>query len=293
MTSPPQPRAGIGLALLSALAFSTLGIWGKLATAAGLSSFGALTWRFGITAALLLPFTRGLTPAQRGQMLAVGLLYALATTCYFSALERISAGTTGLLLYLAPAFVVLLAWAFGRRPQRTQLGAVALAGAGLALVIGLPSAADRDALGLLFGAGGGAAYALYLLAAERWLRGLPALACTAHMSLGAAAYFGALASFGGTLSVPDTPAQWGALAGMVVFPTLIATPALYGAVARLGAAQASLICTLEPLFTVLLAFLILDEPLRPTVLLGGGLILGGAVMAQQRSNGQKVEPSNG
>ena len=269
------------LGLLSALAFSTLGIFGKLGAAAGLSSFGALTWRFGLVSLLLLPLTsRGLGWAQRGRMLAVGGLYALATTCYFAALERITAGTTSLLLYLAPAFVVLLAWAFGRRPDRAQLGAVLLAGAGLGLVVGLPGAADRNPAGLLFGAGAGAMYALYLLASERWLGGLPALACTGHMALSAALYFGVLAARQGTLTIPHGPAQWGAVAGLVLLPTLVAVPALYGAVNRLGAARASLLGTLEPLFTVLLAFVVLHEPLRPSVLLGGGLILAGAVLAQ-------------
>ena len=84
-------------------------------------------------------------------MLGVGAVYALATTCFFGALDRVSAGTTGLLLYLAPAFVVLFGWLLGRTPGRHQLGAVALAAAGLGLVVGLPAPTDRDPLGLLLG----------------------------------------------------------------------------------------------------------------------------------------------
>ena len=280
--SAPDRRAGLIWALVAALAFSTLGIWGKLATASGLSSFAALTFRFGLVALMLLPFTsRGLSWAARGRMLGVGVVYALATTCFFGALDRVSAGTTGLLLYLAPAFVVLFGWLLGRTPGRHQLGAVALAAAGLGLVVGLPAPTDRDPLGLLLGAGAGALYAAYLMASERWLADTPALSNTAYVALCAALYFGALAVLGEGLQVP-TGAQWVPVLGLALIPTLIAVPALYGAVRHLGAAQASLLGTLEPLFTVALAFLVLHEPLRPAALLGGALILGGAALSQRR-----------
>ncbi|TDE86413.1 DMT family transporter [Deinococcus sp. S9] len=279
---PTTVRAGLGLALVAALGFSTLGIWGKLAGRVGLDSFSVLAWRFGLVALALLPLAgRELTWRQRRPLLGVGLLYALATTCYFGALSRITAGATGLLLYLAPAFVILFSWLLGRRPDAAKLGAVALAALGLGLVVGIPGAGDRDPLGLGLGAGAGALYAAYLLASERWLSGVPPLASTGHMALVAGLYFAALAAGTGTLHVPATAAQWGVIVGMAALATLVAVPALYGAVERLGAARASLIGTLEPLFTVLLAFLILAEPLRPAVLLGGTLILAGAVLAQR------------
>lgn len=71
-------------------------------------------------AALLLPISSRRHGAQRARMLGVGLLYTLATTCYFGALERVSAGATSLLLYLAPAFVILLSWGWvARRAARS------------------------------------------------------------------------------------------------------------------------------------------------------------------------------
>ncbi|BBN96436.1 permease of the drug/metabolite transporter (DMT) superfamily [Deinococcus grandis] len=274
-------RRGVLLGVTSAAAFGTLGIWGKLAGQGGLSSFTTLGWRFLIVAALLLPISsRGVTGAQRARMLGVGLLYTLATTCYFGALERVSAGATSLLLYLAPAFVILLSWGLGRAPRRTQLGAVALAGVGLALVVGLPSAADRDAVGLTFAAGAGALYAGYLVASERLLSGVSALAATAHMALVSGVVFAALAAAQGTLRVPVGAAQWGPILALALLPTIVAVPALYGAIRHLGATRASLLGTLEPLVTVALAAVILREQPGPGAALGGVLILAGALLAQ-------------
>lgn len=273
-------RTGVALGVVGALAFGTLGIFGKLASGVGLDSHGLLGWRFAIVAALLLPLSGRLDWAARGRLLAVGTLYTVATLAYFAALGRVSAGTTSLLLYCAPAFVVLLAWVQGRVPRRTQLGAVALAGLGLALVIGLPGAADRDPVGLLCGAAAGALYALYLVASERFLHGVSPIAATAHMALVAGVTFGGLAAGRGTLHVPTALDAWGVILGMALIPTIVAVPALYGAIARLGATRASLLGTLEPLFTVLLAALILHEQPGPAVVLGGGLILAGAGLAQ-------------
>lgn len=280
--SPAPDRRGLAWAILAALCFSTLGIWGKLAGGVGLDPFSVLAWRFGLVAALLLPLAgRGLTWRARLPLLGVGLIYTLATSCYFGALGRITAGTTGVLLYLAPAFVILFGWLTGHRPDAARLGALALAALGLGLVVGIPGAGDRHSLGLGLGAGAGALYAGYLLASERWLTAVPPLASTGHLALVAGASFAALAAARGTLHVPTTAPQWGVILGMAVVATLLAVPAQYRAISHLGAARASLIGTLEPLLTVLLAALILDEPLRAAVLMGGGCILAGAVLAQR------------
>lgn len=278
---PPATLTGMLLAVLGALGFATLGIWGKLAADVGLNPFAALTWRFLLVALILLPMTwRSVTWEARGRMLRVGLLYGLATTFYFAALERITVGTTSLLLYLAPAFIILFSWIVGHKPSYAQLGAVVLAAAGLSLIVGLPGPADRDQVGLLLAGAAAAAYAIYLLANERLLRGLPPMATTAHMALTAAVYFAVYALLTQQFQIPSQLSHWGIVLGMAVAATLIPVPALFAAIQRLGAANASLIATLEPLFAVLLAAAVLGEPLRPTLVLGGAFILGGAVLAQ-------------
>lgn len=273
---------GMLLGALAALGFATLGIWGKLAGEVGLNPFAALAWRFLIVAAVLLPFTwRSVTWPARGQMVKVGLLYGVSTTFYFAALGRISAGTTSLLLYLAPAFVILFGWLAGRKPSPAQLGAVALAAAGLILIVGLPGPADRDRVGLLLAAITAALYAAYLLGNEHLLRGLPPLSTTAYLTLTAGLYFTGYALLTDQFQVPSQPAHWGIILGLAFAATLIPVPTLFAAIQRLGATNASLIATLEPLFAVLMAAVILGEPLRPTLIIGGLLILGGAVLAQQ------------
>ncbi|AFD27236.1 Permease of the drug/metabolite transporter superfamily (plasmid) [Deinococcus gobiensis I-0] len=93
---------------------------------------------------------------------------------------------------------------------------------------------------------------------------------------------------GGTLAVPQELGHWGLILGMLIVPTLISMPALFSAVQRLGAARASLLTTTDPLWALLFAALLLGEPLGPSQIAGGALILGGAVLAQSRRSTQRL-----
>jgi drug/metabolite transporter (DMT)-like permease len=79
----------------------------------------------------------------------------------------------------------------------------------------------------------------------------------------------------------DVPAEaWPGLIAIGVVSTFIAIQTFYAGTKRVGAAQASLISTVEPIWTVVLAALLLGERLTPIQLLGGALILVAVVIAQ-------------
>lgn len=276
---------GILLAASSAFCFSTLGIWGKLAAQFGLVSSSLLVWRFGLVAAalFLVGYGRGFKPLERLVMIAFGLAYFVFTALYFGALERISAGTASLLVYLAPVSVVVIQALLGKRPSQIQLIATGLAVAGLLVIIGIPSAKDANVLGVLLGAMAGIGYGGYLVFSETQ-RHIPPLAFTAHGALGTTIGFAVLSLLNGWTRVPDTLPAWGLIAAMAIISTLLALPMLYASIARIGAARASLISTLEPVFATLLAWWILAESPRLETLLGAVLILGGAALASQEQD---------
>ena len=62
--------------------------------------------------------------------------------------------------------------------------------------------------------------------------------------------------------------------------TFLAIQTLYAGARRVGAAQAALISTTEPLFIVLLSFAFLDQRLGAVQLVGAALILIAVVIAQ-------------
>ena len=75
-------------------------------------------------------------------------------------------------------------------------------------------------------------------------------------------------------------AAWPFLVGIGLVASFLAIQSLYAGARRVGAAQAALISTTEPLFIIVLAFVVLDQTLAPVQLLGAALILIGVVIAQ-------------
>ena len=73
---------------------------------------------------------------------------------------------------------------------------------------------------------------------------------------------------------------WPYLVGIGLIATFLAIQTLYAGARRIGAAQAALISTTEPLFIVALSFLFLDQTLAPIQLAGAALIVAGVVIAQ-------------
>ena len=59
-----------------------------------------------------------------------------------------------------------------------------------------------------------------------------------------------------------------------------------------GAAQASLVSTVEPIYTIVLASILFGERLTPVQLLGGALVIIGVVIAQTGTSTQANEPAS-
>ena len=82
----------------------------------------------------------------------------------------------------------------------------------------------------------------------------------------------------------DIPADaWPGILGVAVVAGFVPVQAFYAGAQRIGAAQASLVSTVEPLWTIVAASILLDEHLGPIQLAGGALILGGVVLSQTRA----------
>ncbi len=80
------------------------------------------------------------------------------------------------------------------------------------------------------------------------------------------------------IKVPSTPGGWGVAVGIAIASTVVAILAMFAGMARIGAARASILSTLEPVITVILAALLLRESLGITQLVGGVLIVVSALL---------------
>jgi len=101
------------------------------------------------------------------------------------------------------------------------------------------------------------------------------------MTATATTYWLSAVALGLPVGPADVPAgAWFGLAGVGTVSTFIAIQAFYAGAQRVGAAQAALLSTIEPVWTIALAALLLGESLQPVQLAGGALILLGVILAQ-------------
>jgi drug/metabolite transporter (DMT)-like permease len=293
-TVPGVPAAGPLLCLASAAAFGAMAVFGKLAYDEGATVGTLLAIRFAAAAALfwvLVAATgagRGLRRTPRRDValaLALGAVgYSAQAGGYFAALQRIDASLLSLLLYTFPAIVTVAAIALGReRASGRRLAALAVASAGLVLVLAGAGAGALDPLGTALGLGAAAVYATYILCSEGIAGRLHPLVLSAFVCTGAAGTLTVGAAVTGDLHPGDvTAAGSGWLACIAVVSTVGAVSLFFAGLRRVGPTAASILSTVEPVVTVVLAFLVFGEALSAVQLAGGALVLGAVLVLHAR-----------
>ena len=259
-----------------------MGIFSKLFYSHGGRPFELLLLRFVGTELLLGMFVlyrRRRSPGRRIVVLAMLLGSAQVGASYsvLEAFDHAPAGLVVLLFYLYPLLatigsVLLYSEEFSAR--RAVVLAIGLAG--IVLTGGTPN--STPTIGIVLGLVAAVCTATYVLGARYVLHSssLEPIEMIALMYFAPAIGFSIAAAVNGF----HTPraAGWGWAVGMILVSSTLAMSLFYGAVKLIGASTTALFATVEPLVTVVLAYLVLDESLSATQLAGGGLILGSVVL---------------
>jgi drug/metabolite transporter (DMT)-like permease len=273
------------LCLASGTAFGAMAIFGKLAYGEGATVGTLLAIRFALAAGLFwaIVAVRGARIGRRD--VAAGLAlggcgYALQAGCYFAALERIDASLLSLLLYTFPALVAAGAVALGReRMDAGRLAVLAFASGGIALVVAGAGTGGLEPIGAALGLGAAVVYSTYILVSDGIVARMRPDVLTALVCTGAAVPLGVGSMLLGELRPGElTAAGWGWIAALAVVSTVAAISLFFAGLRRVGPTTASILATVEPLVTVLLAFLVFGERLGALQLTGGALVLA-AVLA--------------
>ena len=282
MTSLANPRRGflgVLLVVTSGVAYGTVPIMAKIAFRDGVTLPELLSWRFSLCAALLwiaVACTGGRLPSRTRvlPLVAMGIIgYAGQSAAFFAALQRIPASTCALLLYTYPAIVTLAAAViFRESPSARKIAAIAVAFIGTSLVAQGPAGATAPA-GIAFALLSASIYSAYVLVGSRVFADTPPIAAAATvMSATALAYvmFGALA---GGLAMPASSTQAEMIAAIAVIGTAVPVLTFVMGMPRIGPSRASIVSTVEPVVTVLLATAVLAEPLHLIQVVGAMLVL--------------------
>lgn len=286
----PQTKGAL-MVLLSAAGFATLGIFIKIAYAAGASMITILATRFCLSAVLLylVVKSRGLSlRVDKALMLKLCLMgiagYGLMSLSFATALHYLPASLNAMLLYTYPAIVCIFSFLLGDEIFTWQKGtALMICFAGLFMVLGV-SFANLHPLGIALGLASSLIYSCYLIAGNRLLKDVSSLIATTYICLSAGVCYlvYGLATDGFTFTLPLV--GWLSMLGITLFATFMAILLVFAGMVHTGAANASIISTAEPVITVLLSVLLLGEKITPWQASGGILILAGIVILQVWTN---------
>jgi drug/metabolite transporter (DMT)-like permease len=207
----------------------------------------------------------------------------------------VSASLAALIVFAYPAIVAVISLQVGQPLSgRRAWIALAIALAGVALAVGnIDQATAPPIEGLLLVVASPFIYSVWIVLAARLGgedregvgheagRGAdPTVAMAIMLTATAATYWITALGAGRAVLPQQIPGEaWFGIAGVGIVSTFIAVQAFYGGAHRIGAARASLVSTVEPIWTIVLAGLLFGESLGPLQVVGGAMILAGVAIA--------------
>jgi drug/metabolite transporter (DMT)-like permease len=274
----------------------------------GVDWIAMLYWRFGLAALVSWAWLlaqpraraalRSLDRRAVARLLLTGVVFVVDASLYFAAVERIDISLVALIASTYPALVAVLSLRLGYKfSGRLAWGSLVLVLCGTVLTIGAigPSANQG---GILLALLAPVAYTAYIMLAA-WMAG-ERPGKTADMRSGGRGaevsppVAGAIMTTGSWIATlvlglaagePLLPTQvpsaaWPGLIGIGVLSAAVAIQAFYAAAARIGAARASLMTTVQPVVVIVLGVAFLGEAFTPVRALGAAIVLAGVVLAQ-------------
>ncbi|HYO61197.1 MAG TPA: DMT family transporter [Actinomycetota bacterium] len=266
--------SGIALASAAAVAFGTLAIFGKLAYEDGAELVPLLAVRFVVASGLLFLYhavaRRNLWPGAAAVvklLLLGGLGYAAESVLFFMAVERAPAAVVSLVFFTYPMWTALFALAtrMERYSHRVALSLL-LGSAGVALIFSIRL---ESLIGPLFALLSAISLAAYLLVVQVVTARIEPSVAATWISTGAVVAFGTATLVSGK-TLPSEALDEAAALGVA---TAFAFVLLYRAIALIGSARVAVASMLEPVATILLAALLLDEAITIRVALGAVLVV--------------------
>jgi drug/metabolite transporter (DMT)-like permease len=296
-TNPHRSDRGLLKVLAAASLMGTLGPLAAVAYDEGVgpATFSAL--RAGLGAAILGGMLvahrqpsidlRSLAANQRARLAVAVVINGLMNLALFLAFGAMAVGLVMVVYYTYPALVAVMSAALGRdRLTPTRIGAIAVASAGLVVLIGsqLDPGAHATATGLWLAFLAAAGQAGYLVVIRDGFDDVPAVQATSLVLAGGLVISGTAAiMMQGTDVIGPWVAAPAAWLAIVCAGTFGAAPKAWviGGVRAIGSTRAAVAMTVEPVVAVVVAALALGQGLTELELVGGAAILVAVVLVQQ------------
>ena len=276
---------GIALALGSCAALGLAIALARYAYEGGANAVAIVSVRMLVASlglfALCVLTGRRLWPGRRVWLHSIGLGVLMIGMTYgnVGSVQYIPVGLAALLFYTFPPIIAVGEALLDRRlPAWMKLAAVAVAFTGLVLMLSA-SLGDADPRGLGLALLAAVCCAVHALWLGRRLGGVEIVAATLHMSLVGTSVLLATSVSSGAAVFPATQLGWFGLVGVVVLQAG-GMPLYFMAIQRIGALRCAVFANIQPVVSLLAAYLLFGELLGPAQIAGGALVLAGIWLMQ-------------
>lgn len=289
---------GIILVIASATGFAFMPIFTIYAYQDGVSTLSVLFLRFFFASLFFFIFIIArkiefkLTYSLLFRMLMIGgFFYMIQSILYFSSVKYLSASMVQLLFYAYPALVAIFSFWLDREPlNKNLIIALLISFVGLALVLGT-SFATINKLGAMFALSAALVYAMYILVSNRLVKEVSPMITSTFVTLFAAFSLFIVGLATNSISFEFPLRTWFPIMGIVLFSTVLAIFGLFKGLEIIGSTRAAILSMIEPLVTIIFAWILFNDQLTLIQWLGAILVISGAFLVT-RAREKRSQPDS-
>jgi drug/metabolite transporter (DMT)-like permease len=290
-STPARAISGTAFAtlLLIALMMGANHVAARIAFNHGVDVATAVVFRSSVTALVIVVLLRlqntriAFTARHKRMLPVIGLLVGVQSLCLYSAVARLPVALALLAFNTYPIWTAL--WSrlvYRHKPERAMLIAMPIILAGLALALDVFGAASglgaagqwaRIGAGVAFALSAAGTFGLALVITQHEAGDVDGRVRTATtMSMAALVALTTVGIQGG-FHFPDALAGWGGLAALT-FLYGTAFTIMFTVLPKLGVVGNSAIMNVEPVFALVLAWLVLGQSIAPVQIVGALIVVG-------------------
>ncbi len=280
------------LIALSGVLYGFLGYLGTYMVNDNMSISCMLFWRFFVAGLWMTIFVvKDLAVREKNTLLDRSALtimfllsaagYAGSSGFYFVSSQEIGTGLAMVIFFSYPIAVALHSWLVHRHKMTWQtLSTLLLMFTGLILLHDF-TGQGLSFSGLLFGILSALSYALYIIGNKKFSTvAINSNILTMAVCFGCAIIFLILSLHSNDFILPQSTSAWVSLLALGILVTAVPIQLMLNGLKHVSATRASIISVLEPLVTVIVGLIFLNESVTNLQFIGGFLILSSAIFIQ-------------
>jgi drug/metabolite transporter (DMT)-like permease len=302
VSAPSRALSGAALAtlLLIAMMMGANHVAARFAFDNGVDVATAVAFRSTITACVIVALlvSQGVrvqfTRRHKKGLLGIGLLVGVQSLCLYSAVARLPVALALLAFNTYPIWTAIWsALVYRQHPAKAALVAMPVILVGLAMALDVFGAASglgasvqwaRIGVGVAFALSAAAAFGLALVLTQHEAGDVDGRVRTASTMTIAGVIALATVGVQGGFHLPNAPAGWAGLAALTCLYGTAFT-IMFTVLPRLGVVGNSAIMNVEPVFALVLAWLLLGQAIAPVQVLGALIVVGTVMSLGLRRSG--------